>query len=308
VYFCVLYLEGVILFISLLRKDDMADNEKNIRHFSLNSVDLQELSGYASQIFSNDDLVLVMNGIPKNGMFLREGEIYNVVEPRIVIVMRGSGDISLNLEDYHIEQGSVIMTSSNIILEIKGISDDAKVIGIVFRKDIEISEETVVDLSSIEFSRLLRMVQLAWDMSHVEPYRKDVVLNMMRAVVADLEFIRIREDQVRENSKVPRDQELFRQFKYLVHQYCNKERSLPFYADKLGITPHHLSAVIRKASDKSVMYWINRAVILKAKLMLRTSNLLGYEIADRLNFPSDSAFSRFFKRETGITPKQYSLL
>jgi len=30
-----------------------------------------------------------------------------------------------------------------------------------------------------------------------------------------------------------------------------------------------------------------------------------YEIADRLHFPNPSFFSKFFKRETGMTPAEY---
>lgn len=33
--------------------------------------------------------------------------------------------------------------------------------------------------------------------------------------------------------------------------------------------------------------------------------MMAYEIANRMNFPSASAFSKFFKRETGLTPRAY---
>ena len=78
-----------------------------------------------------------------------------------------------------------------------------------------------------------------------------------------------------------------------------------FYASQLHITPHHLSAVISRASGHSAMYWINRAVVLRAKVLLHTSGLLTYEIAERLNFANPPAFNNFFKRETGQTPKEY---
>ncbi len=84
-----------------------------------------------------------------------------------------------------------------------------------------------------------------------------------------------------------------------------QERSIPFYADLLHITPHHLSAIIKKASGQSVMYWINRATVQEAKLLLKTNKLMAYEIANRMNFTSASAFSKFFKRETGMTPRTY---
>lgn len=53
------------------------------------------------------------------------------------------------------------------------------------------------------------------------------------------------------------------------------------------------------------MYWINRAAILQAKVLLKDKEMLVYEVAERLNFPSQSAFGLFFKRETGMTPGQY---
>ena len=53
------------------------------------------------------------------------------------------------------------------------------------------------------------------------------------------------------------------------------------------------------------MYWINRATLLRAKLLLRTGDLLTYEIAERLHFANPPAFNAFFKRETGLTPKEY---
>ena len=38
---------------------------------------------------------------------------------------------------------------------------------------------------------------------------------------------------------------------------------------------------------------------------LEKTSLQISEIADRLNFPSQTAFGYFFKRETGMTPTQY---
>ena len=53
------------------------------------------------------------------------------------------------------------------------------------------------------------------------------------------------------------------------------------------------------------MHWINRATLLQATVLLKSGDLQISEIADRLNFPSQTAFGYFFKRETGMTPTQY---
>lgn len=79
--------------------------------------------------------------------------------------------------------------------------------------------------------------------------------------------------------------ELFRRFIALVNQHSKHERSVNFYADKLCLTPHYLSSVIRETSGQTVMQWINQAVILEAKVLLKHSNLLVFQISDELNFP-----------------------
>lgn len=80
---------------------------------------------------------------------------------------------------------------------------------------------------------------------------------------------------------------------------------LPFYAKELALTPHYLSSLIAGISGKSVLYWINRATLVHAKVLLKNMDLLICDIADRLNFPGQSAFGLFFKRETGMTPSEY---
>ncbi len=76
-------------------------------------------------------------------------------------------------------------------------------------------------------------------------------------------------------------------------------------ADKLCLTPHYLSSVIRETSGQTVMQWINQASDPKPKVLLKHSNLLVFQISDELNFPNPSFFSKFFKRMTGMTPAEY---
>ncbi|MBQ5724113.1 MAG: helix-turn-helix domain-containing protein, partial [Muribaculaceae bacterium] len=46
-------------------------------------------------------------------------------------------------------------------------------------------------------------------------------------------------------------------------------------------------------------------VILEAKVMLRSSNMTIQQIADELNFPSQSFFGKYFKKSVGVSPKEY---
>ena len=54
-----------------------------------------------------------------------------------------------------------------------------------------------------------------------------------------------------------------------------------------------------------MMQWLNQETLLQAKVLLRHSDLMIYEIADRLGFNEATAFNRYFKREAGMTPLEY---
>lgn len=278
---------------------------KVINHFSIDSLNMDEILSLQGESFVNDDAVLVLNGSIQRSPILDVKEIYQMVEPRLVLVMEGSAEICINLQDYHVEKGNVILIAADTIVEINKISDDARVMAIVFRDSIEIPEEVIYKSSPSEFDRLLRMYYLLWDIIQLSPYRKKTVHNLFNAIVSDVQELKETESENVQNDSSTRTQELFLQFKRLIKQHCMQERSIPFYASLLHITPHHLSALIKKASGQSVMYWINRATIQEAKLLLKTNGMMAYEIANRMNFPSASAFSKFFKRETGITPRAY---
>lgn len=102
-----------------------------------------------------------------------------------------------------------------------------------------------------------------------------------------------------------RAQQIFDRFMTLLHTYHDRERCIGFYADKMCLTPKYLSCAIKTCSGKSASDWINEYVILEAKMMLRYTMLTVQEISNRLNFPTQSAFGKYFKQQIGICPKQY---
>lgn len=278
---------------------------KTINPFSMDNIDINELSKQQERIMMTDDVVIALNGHLQHTRFLEKEKIYQIVEPRLVLGMDGQADICLNLQDYHLEKGCLLLLPSDTILEIKNVSDDARVVALVFREGINLTDEAVLNASPAEFSRILRMIYLTWDILQLKPYRRKTIQNLLQSIISDIQYIKDIADESEKHDQGTRTQDVFMQFKRLVHKYCFSERSIPFYASQLHVTPHHLSAIIRKASGQSVMYWVNRATIQEAKLLLKTNDAMGYEIADQLHFPSASAFSKFFKRETGMTPKMY---
>ena len=102
-----------------------------------------------------------------------------------------------------------------------------------------------------------------------------------------------------------RAEEYFRQFTELLGKHYKHERSVGFYARQLCITPKYLTTLIKRISGKSVSEWIDNYVILEAKTLLKYSNMSVQEIAYYLNFPNQSFFGSYFKRNAGMSPSQY---
>jgi len=87
----------------------------------------------------------------------------------------------------------------------------------------------------------------------------------------------------------------------------NYQFNLPVneYACKLAITPNHLTQTVNQLTGKTSLQIIKAKQVLEIKRLLVHTNLSVTEIAIQLNFPDQSYFTKFFKRETGISPLQY---
>lgn len=98
---------------------------------------------------------------------------------------------------------------------------------------------------------------------------------------------------------------IFQTFMVSLHKNYRREREVAFYAEQLCLTPRYFSAVIKEKSGQSALYWIVSMVISNAKQMLSHSDATIKEIAQELNFPSQSFFGKYFKQYTSMSPSRY---
>lgn len=105
--------------------------------------------------------------------------------------------------------------------------------------------------------------------------------------------------------KFTRDAELNFKFQQLLAQSDNKKHTLKFYADSLFITPKYLIHAIKKSSGKTPGKLIDEAIIAEAKMLLKDPENTVATVSEMLQFSDQAAFSKFFKKNTGITPLSY---
>lgn len=104
-----------------------------------------------------------------------------------------------------------------------------------------------------------------------------------------------------------RQEQLSKDFFFLLLQNYKVEHDVTFYAGQLFVTPKYLSTVVRKITGSPVQDWVARLLLFSAKYLLKSSRLSVQQISDQLHFSTPSSFIRFFHRLTGMTPREYRI-
>lgn len=94
-------------------------------------------------------------------------------------------------------------------------------------------------------------------------------------------------------------------FQNLLESYFLKEKSVHFYAQELALALDTFSKRIKKELGKSPSQLIQDRVVLEAKKMLHLTYLSIKEIAAQLQFEDEFYFSRYFKKNVGISPSGF---
>ncbi len=99
--------------------------------------------------------------------------------------------------------------------------------------------------------------------------------------------------------------QLFKRFTNLLETHFSKSRSAEFYANKLNISYKHLNTVCKELIHKTAKNVINDFIILQAQRSLINSTVKSTELAYQLGFEDPTNFTKYFKKYTGLTPKEF---
>lgn len=240
-----------------------------------------------------------------------------------LIVSSGTANISVNLSSYELTDNCVVTVLPRSIIQLNRWSDDFRCELIAFSsdfvKDLTLIRSVITQKNNIGSVPVLN---LSKDEALLMKDYYGLLLNVYRRSIAkDLKIGAVGNmlmsffycicsmydsRNIRESDVLPvRREELTRNFLTLVLKHCEKEREVKFFADKLCVTPQYLNAVIKDTRGETASSIIKKVTVLIMEAKLKSTTASIQEIADELNFPNASFFSKFFKRETGMTPKQY---
>ena len=238
----------------------------------------------------------------------------------IVFAHQGSCRFSIDMKEYNLKAPYMATYKAGRIIEHKEASEDFKATILVvsnrfFEGLFEVTAESKGLEMSVGISPVISLDETAQmvigtylsllknavaDMSN--PMRLETVKHLTLTIYYGFgNRFMIKPQTVAGN----REGELLNRFIDLVEQHHKEDHSLAFYADKMCLTPKYLSALIGRASGKTAVQWIDNAVILEAKTLLRCTDMTVSQITDELHFPDQSTFGKYFKLHVGQSPKDY---
>lgn len=164
-------------------------------------------------------------------------------------------------------------------------------------RDIFDSYPQVVSIpeQDIIFKALPILDQLLQDRNQlVVPHQLAAILGMMAAAILAT--------QAKKHPFNSQRYHIVHQFRQLTREKYKDVKQVQQYASLLNITPLYLNEVVKEVTGFPASYWIQQEIMLEAKRLLYYTVNDVKQIAYELGYEDHAYFSRFFKKNTGITP------
>ncbi len=108
-----------------------------------------------------------------------------------------------------------------------------------------------------------------------------------------------------QNACVTTDEHFARKVYDFVEQHLEYEGCLSAVADYMRMNPSYLSRLYKKVTGENFSKMVCRLKIEKAKQLLSDTRERISDIGNAVGFVTPSSFAYFFKKNVGVTPKQY---
>ena len=273
-------------------------------------LDLEEIKGKGD----------ILGGIDITGTF---AEVFK--EPKqmpgflFLLCTQGSCSLKVHVDNFNMKKNSLAIIFPGIFFQIVKKSKNCRFTFLAFTPNLindtqvysytidftsMIFEKPVLDLS-MKAGRLLEEYFMVYIHSH---QLSPTMFDLQQASLTYTQLILGIGKIYKEKPVAQRRYRQQRIMKALIRDIIKEfrqERSMQYYAKKICLTPPYVSTALKKMTGQSFTEIITNLVIHDAKAKLSATELSIQEISDSLNFPDISAFGKYFKRYTGMTPTEY---
>ena len=242
-----------------------------------------------------------------------------------LICTQGEAVVSTGVQKYIFNEQTELIFLTGGLLQVLETSGDLQVKMLMFPKEAFLNAMLPIDTPYFNYThehpcyhytadersqKTWRQINLWMDMAQMlftEPmpqFRGQQEHNFLQSLLMWL-FNTIPE-KLAVSKQYSRTQLLCHRFMQLIREYSMHEHQVAFYAEKLCISSRYLHKItVRHLDGKKPKQLIDEQLVAEIKVLLNEPRLSVTEIAEQLHFPDQSYLTHFFKKNTGISPKEF---
>ena len=133
---------------------------------------------------------------------------------------------------------------------------------------------------------------------------KSLVLEHLVAYLV-IQIARLSNRQAESSAVTNKDLHIFHRFTNAVETHYRDQWLLPDYTRAIGVSESRLNQICKRISNASPKKIITERILAEIKRLLAFSGMSVNEICYAMGFRDPAYFSRFFKRQTGMSPLNF---
>ena len=256
--------------------------------------------------------------VPQHRLFDVPEGYFKIDVTTILIYDKGEVRVSLDMRDYHIKAPAALTILPNSTFCYLDHSEDLEYKAVIMSESFTDNLFQNIDrMHPLRDSVLNHPVQEGSEVIFIYNHYVRMLVDLLKGSSTNYKLEAVKHltlamfyaySSARHalmSERIGRKDELYGQFTDLVRRHFRTCRDVNYYAELLCITVKYLSQVVKEQTGRPASEVIEQYVITECKALLSSTTMSIQQIADTLNFPSQSVFGKYFKRATGMSPREY---
>ncbi len=242
----------------------------------------------------------------------------------VVLVLQGSTKVCLDYVPYTLEANSLLLIMPSHVFQVAESTPDLRasilIVDLTFMEEcspekrspsmtsyMQLRNNPFISLMPEETDYICNSFRLLREKirQRTHSFHREVVQNAFIGFLLDVANVLVGKKESLMRNTLSRKEVIMNQFLELLFTHVKTHHVVTFYAGKLFITPQYLSLILKELSGKSANKWIDEALMVEAKILLKMPQITVQQVADQLNFSDQSTFGKFFKKHQGVSPLEY---
>ncbi|MEM9327606.1 MAG: AraC family transcriptional regulator [Bacteroidota bacterium] len=278
---------------------------------------------------ASPELEILFNKCVEDFFCLRiEDVIDRVVKPispsreeshTVIFVTEGSYKTKIGFEEYTIEPGQIVIYQAGAVFSTPQISKKVKGFTCHFHPDIligkfgnhtlltdfeflNVGNHPIIRVSKKSNPAILNLLErLCAEFKSDGRPNPTIVHSYLYTLLAELQQLFGKNDSIKHSAAF----QLTSQFRKLAYQRVKENLKVADFAEIMNISPNHLNKAVKNITSKSASAINDEIKLIEIKFLLYQSGLSIREISYEMGYLDASYFTRFFKKHTGVSPKEF---